>query len=118
MRKKRDGRCEWCEGPGPLQRHHLTYKRKGRELREDCVYICNLCHGAEHPACKYLPNARDRKQLSKNIVAAKRRSYARLGAAEKRLRNGTYRKRRKLSRKEKTDIMVEKLVRRGWKRVG
>jgi 5-methylcytosine-specific restriction endonuclease McrA len=41
----------WCEGCGqrvPLQVHHLTYERLGRELDEDLFAVCEPCHKTFH----------------------------------------------------------------------
>ncbi len=116
MSKRREARCDWCKGPGPLHRHHLTYKRYKRELREDYVYICQLCHGDQHPDSVYLPHAHDRKLVKLVVAKAKRRSVARLKKAENRLAQKRYR-RKKLSRKEWNNQFVDRLVRQGWKRI-
>ena len=38
-------RCAHCgTGDGPLQLHHRTYERLGRELDRDLVVLCLPCH--------------------------------------------------------------------------
>ena len=45
-------RCYCCNRKGsirrPLDLHHLTYERFGREPPEDLVLVCRLCHRAIH----------------------------------------------------------------------
>ncbi len=41
--------CQKCKIPGkPLQVHHLTYKRLGREADNDLQSLCFDCHKAVH----------------------------------------------------------------------
>jgi 5-methylcytosine-specific restriction endonuclease McrA len=41
-------RCQSCGSRGRLHIHHLTYERRGHELPEDLVVICERCHREEH----------------------------------------------------------------------
>jgi 5-methylcytosine-specific restriction endonuclease McrA len=44
--------CNRCRGclsiERPLQLHHLTYERIGREEIEDCQILCKRCHQRRH----------------------------------------------------------------------
>jgi hypothetical protein len=42
------GRCQVCNSPDRLNCHHRTYERIGRELPEDLVVLCEVCHGIFH----------------------------------------------------------------------
>jgi hypothetical protein len=42
------GVCEKCGSNESLQAHHLTYERKGEELPEDLIVLCDKCHEKEH----------------------------------------------------------------------
>ena len=38
-------RCELCHGTAhPLEVHHTTYERRGRENPDDLVVLCRRCH--------------------------------------------------------------------------
>lgn len=41
--------CERCGTAGPVDAHHLTYKRLGYELPEDIRLLCRACHQLMHP---------------------------------------------------------------------
>lgn len=41
-------RCEFCFTCGPLNLHHMTYERLGKELPSDVVLVCSSCHLAIH----------------------------------------------------------------------
>lgn len=41
-------RCAWCRSRGPLEGHHLTYARLGREMPGDVVALCKACHLRAH----------------------------------------------------------------------
>ena len=41
-------RCQRCGARGPLDVHHLTYARLGRERPGDLLAVCERCHGALH----------------------------------------------------------------------
>ena len=41
-------RCQRCGAPGPLDVHHLTYARLGRERAGDLLAVCESCHRALH----------------------------------------------------------------------
>jgi hypothetical protein len=41
-------RCQRCGAPGPLDVHHLTYARLGRERPGDLLAVCESCHQALH----------------------------------------------------------------------
>ncbi len=42
------GRCQVCNSSGPLEVHHRTYKRVGRELPGDLTVLCRGCHARFH----------------------------------------------------------------------
>jgi len=47
--KERAGwRCEHCRSEGPLQTHHWTYERVGRERPDDLIVLCEDCHATVH----------------------------------------------------------------------
>lgn len=47
-RRESRNRCEACGKPyapgRPLELHHLSYERLGREEREDVILLCRQCH--------------------------------------------------------------------------
>jgi len=43
-----DNRCESCGCAGPLEVHHRTYQRLGRERPEDLRVVCHGCHSRYH----------------------------------------------------------------------
>lgn len=46
---ERGSRCIDCRRTDkPVQLHHLSYERLGRELPEDLVILCAVCHGKRH----------------------------------------------------------------------
>jgi len=40
--------CEYCGRLERLELHHLSYERLGRELPEDVVLLCSVCHQRAH----------------------------------------------------------------------
>lgn len=40
--------CQRCGSKDNLQVHHKTYKRRGHELSEDVIVVCNKCHEKLH----------------------------------------------------------------------
>jgi hypothetical protein len=48
VRELAEGRCQRCDGRAPLDVHHRTYERRGRELLEDLEALCRTCHRTEH----------------------------------------------------------------------
>lgn len=40
--------CGICKCPGAMHLHHKTYKRIGRELKQDVVLLCSVCHQFIH----------------------------------------------------------------------
>lgn len=40
--------CEGCRRCPPVEVHHLTYERVGREMLFDLVAVCRACHEAIH----------------------------------------------------------------------
>ena len=42
------GHCSVCNGTRSLEVHHRTYERRGEELPEDLVVLCNGCHDLFH----------------------------------------------------------------------
>lgn len=51
--KRARGKCEKCGKRPPIQVHHKTYARLGRERDEDLLAVCGPCHQAEHPDKKF-----------------------------------------------------------------
>ena len=43
-----DYRCQLCNAAGPLDVHHRTYERKGREDYRDVIALCRDCHSNFH----------------------------------------------------------------------
>jgi hypothetical protein len=41
-------RCEQCGERGPLDVHHVTYDRLGREAPGDVIALCPTCHARTH----------------------------------------------------------------------
>jgi hypothetical protein len=41
-------RCERCASLKDIDLHHLTYQRLGRELPQDVLLLCRMCHTKEH----------------------------------------------------------------------
>jgi 5-methylcytosine-specific restriction endonuclease McrA len=41
-------RCQVCGNRGPLDVHHRTYRRVGREWPEDLTVLCHRCHELFH----------------------------------------------------------------------
>ena len=39
-------RCRICNARGPLEAHHRTYRRLGRERASDLTALCRECHAA------------------------------------------------------------------------
>lgn len=57
---------KWCEGCGqniPLQLHHLTYERLGRELDKDLLALCERCHRTFHE----LPGATPKLWITQHV---------------------------------------------------
>ena len=51
--KKANYKCELCNGSkDKLNVHHKTYERKGNELPEDLIVLCENCHGKFHDKIK------------------------------------------------------------------
>ena len=44
--RMRGPRCERCGCGPPLELHHKTYERMGRELLSDLELLCRTCHDA------------------------------------------------------------------------
>ena len=42
------GRCQVCNSSGPLEVHHRTYQRLGREAPGDLTVLCRACHARFH----------------------------------------------------------------------
>lgn len=41
-------RCQVCNSPTALNTHHRTYERRGHELPEDLIVLCQSCHQLFH----------------------------------------------------------------------
>jgi 5-methylcytosine-specific restriction endonuclease McrA len=41
-------KCEKCGAEFPLQVHHKTYARLGKEGPDDLIVLCESCHEEEH----------------------------------------------------------------------
>lgn len=49
MHRLADGRCQVCNAADrPLNTHHRTYERRGMELPEDLIVLCQPCHALFH----------------------------------------------------------------------
>ena len=65
LRTLKRRKCEACDTPAPLQVHHRTYERMGRELDADLNALCERCHELVHlihrtsPSRPTLPEATD-----------------------------------------------------------
>jgi hypothetical protein len=46
--QRADGRCQVCNGSGPLEVHHRTYERLGHESPGDLTVLCRACHARFH----------------------------------------------------------------------
>ena len=46
--RRANWRCERCGQRGPLDVHHLTYERFGREMLGDLQALCRGCHDEAH----------------------------------------------------------------------
>jgi hypothetical protein len=47
-KRNRANRCKLCFGHGPVDVHHVTYARVGRELASDLKALCRDCHQFVH----------------------------------------------------------------------
>jgi len=54
-RSTRTKYCLICGSDPPLQLHHLSYKRLGREPNEHLVALCDGCHVAVHKRVRSEP---------------------------------------------------------------
>ena len=44
-------RCQVCNSDaGPLEIHHRTYERRGKERMDDLTVLCRRCHQVHHDA--------------------------------------------------------------------
>jgi len=48
IRKKYNNQCQICNSKNKLNVHHKTYERKGEELEEDLILLCQSCHKKFH----------------------------------------------------------------------
>lgn len=46
--KRANHRCQLCYSNGPLEVHHRTYLRRGRERSSDVIALCDDCHEIFH----------------------------------------------------------------------
>lgn len=46
--RRSGGRCSHCGVAAPLDVHHLTYDRLGKERSSDVVALCRTCHNRVH----------------------------------------------------------------------
>jgi hypothetical protein len=46
--KDAKNRCQLCYSTKLLNVHHKTYERRGHELPEDLIVLCNDCHAKHH----------------------------------------------------------------------
>ncbi len=46
--RRADYRCQVCNRSGPLEVHHRTYERRGREAPQDLIVLCDRCHEVFH----------------------------------------------------------------------
>jgi hypothetical protein len=47
-RQRAGERCQVCNSEGPLDVHHRTYERRGRERDDDLIVLCRGCHELFH----------------------------------------------------------------------
>jgi 5-methylcytosine-specific restriction endonuclease McrA len=40
--------CAFCQYPGKLDVHHITYDRLGCEFPDDLIALCETCHKKQH----------------------------------------------------------------------
>jgi hypothetical protein len=45
---KNGGMCQVCKSPDSLNVHHNTYARRGKEVWQDVVVLCQPCHKLFH----------------------------------------------------------------------
>jgi 5-methylcytosine-specific restriction endonuclease McrA len=68
---------KWCRACkttyGPIQLHHMTYDRLGRERMSDLVALCNKCH-REVEALYRRSGRVDRTAITLAYIKAKRKS--------------------------------------------
>lgn len=62
---ERGRKCEECGACGPVDGHHLTYKRFRHELPEDVKLLCRQCHEAKH---KHPPTAHPHDEFQRQAI--------------------------------------------------
>lgn len=60
--------CVHCGNTKNLNIHHLTYERIGRELPNDLVYLCELCHKRWHSILNYQKEVLKRIYRQRNYI--------------------------------------------------
>jgi 5-methylcytosine-specific restriction endonuclease McrA len=73
--QERGARCERCGAPPPLELHHKTYERLGRELPSDLELVCPECHplaDEERAEAGRLRSERARYNAGLNTYASKK----------------------------------------------
>lgn len=48
MLKRSRFHCQLCNAKGKLVVHHRTYERRGEELLQDLIVLCDPCHKKHH----------------------------------------------------------------------
>jgi len=72
----RGNKCERCGRGPPLELHHKTYKRLGRELLSDLELLCTICHQAADREREKIQAARSAERLERARSAAGLNTYA------------------------------------------
>lgn len=69
-------RCSKCgTTDGPIQLHHTTYDRLGREIDKDVEVLCRNCHRALHDEQKQAaPKAKAKKKQPRKLAQRTNRS--------------------------------------------
>lgn len=76
--------CEWCgitKWSVPLEVHHRTYKRLGRERLDDLLVLCKECHEKAHGGTKKSKPNSTKKMKWKDYVPFDRAMQNRHGTS-------------------------------------
>lgn len=65
-------RCARCQASVPLDVHHLTYERLGREAPADLVALCRRCHQAAHAGDRAATGTRRTARPKREVAWAPR----------------------------------------------
>lgn len=72
----RGNKCERCRRGPPLELHHKTYERLGRELLSDLDLLCRVCHQAADRERDKIQAARSAERLEHARFEAGLDTYA------------------------------------------